>query len=207
MYLGRAVGNLLNVLDPDLLVLGGGLMEACGEFLLPLVRESADSCTVKTIGDPTPIVLSELQDDAVVLGAGAMAHELYRGEHPTSGSPYAPQIDWIGPGEIQINGRRYVDDVIVRADGTVKKRRKKLSLKTHGSTHLISAEEVKYICKGKPQTLVVGCGTDSRLELGEDAEKWLAKHDVALVCKESSEAVLDYQRNRGPRALLVHVRH
>lgn len=72
-YLGVATSNLYAVLAPDRVVYGGGVMEALGDELLPLVRESARQCVFGLDPDDLDLRLSELGDDAVPLGAALVA--------------------------------------------------------------------------------------------------------------------------------------
>lgn len=73
-YLGIAIGNLVTLLGPNVVVLGGGVMEALGEELLPTIKKTAKEHTFprKSIDD-TLIDLATLGDDAVALGAMAYA--------------------------------------------------------------------------------------------------------------------------------------
>lgn len=71
--LGVAIGGFINILNPDMVTLSGGLLDI-GEMLLdPLYR------AVRAFGygasPRTPIRLSELGDDAGLLGAAAVAFE------------------------------------------------------------------------------------------------------------------------------------
>jgi len=73
-YLGVGVGNFITMLGPDIVVLGGGVMEAMGETLLPRVREAARQVTFppSSFAD-TRIELAALGDDSVAMGAVAWA--------------------------------------------------------------------------------------------------------------------------------------
>ncbi len=70
--LGQAVGNLLNVLDPDLVIIGGGLA-AAGELLLGPCREKAAAVVLCAAARTTPIVPAELGSAAAALGAAHLA--------------------------------------------------------------------------------------------------------------------------------------
>jgi glucokinase len=206
-WIGQGIASLLHLLDPNAVVLGGGMVQACGDFMMPRIKDAAEALMLDMPGDPTAIVQSELGDDAVVLGAAALAQEAVAAGRPGGPRAYTPQIDWIGEGEVQVNGKRYVQDIIVRADGSVKKRGKKISVKAHGSGHLVGVEEVKSVCRGEPRKLIVGNGSEELLEVGPDAVKWLKKQGIVLIYKSSPQAIEDYRLSRGPRALLLHVRH
>jgi glucokinase len=63
--LGVGAANLVSVLDPDLIVLGGGIAKGAPEFMLATVER-----VVGTIHpDPPPIRLSALEDKAQTFGA------------------------------------------------------------------------------------------------------------------------------------------
>jgi glucokinase len=63
--LGVGVANLVSVLDPDLIVLGGGIAKGAPEFMLATVEK-----VVKTVHhDTPPILLSALEDKAQTYGA------------------------------------------------------------------------------------------------------------------------------------------
>lgn len=73
-YCGVGVGNLITLLGPSVVVLGGGVMEALGRKLLARVRRAAAEVAwpPSSFGD-TAIELATLGDDAVALGAVAWA--------------------------------------------------------------------------------------------------------------------------------------
>ncbi len=70
--LGFACINVRHIFNPQLIILGGGVVEACGEFLLPIINKTfhADPFFAKI--DKCKIAASSLGDDAVVLGAVAL---------------------------------------------------------------------------------------------------------------------------------------
>jgi glucokinase len=71
--LGLGLGSLVNVLNPDAITLSGGLL-AMGEMLLEPLREAMYSLAYGPAAG-TLIRLSELGDDAGLLGAAAVAFE------------------------------------------------------------------------------------------------------------------------------------
>lgn len=71
--LGSACVSLRHVFDPELFVLGGGVIEACGDHILPVVQKALDKDPFfKRVGR-CKAVPSMLADDAVLLGAVALA--------------------------------------------------------------------------------------------------------------------------------------
>lgn len=74
--LGYACLTVRHLIDPELIVLGGGVIEACGDFLLPIVRAVVASDRLRGARRGGEVVLSALGDDAVALGAVALARKL-----------------------------------------------------------------------------------------------------------------------------------
>lgn len=78
-YLGVGVGNLMTLLGPSVVVLGGGVMEAMGPVLLDRVRAAARQVAFpESSFEQTRIELAALGDDAVALGAVALAMQELR---------------------------------------------------------------------------------------------------------------------------------
>lgn len=74
--MGDGCVTLRHCFDPELFILGGGVIEACGDFMLPIVRKRlAADRLFRGIG-ACPVTRSRLGDDAVVLGAVALARDL-----------------------------------------------------------------------------------------------------------------------------------
>jgi hypothetical protein len=107
---------------------------------------------------------------------------------------------------VQVNGKRYTNDILIRADGKIKDRKRKGAQKGSGSGRGLGIDEVTDACKGNAQTLVVGTGMGQRLAVGNEVRLWLDKKGVKLVTASSPQAVTEYRTSRGPRALLLHLR-
>lgn len=68
-YLGLALANLGNTLNPEKIVLGGGVSKA-GEILLGKVQAYFDKYAFSRVKDSTKISIAILGNDAGILGAG-----------------------------------------------------------------------------------------------------------------------------------------
>ncbi len=74
--LGIGIANAINVFDPELVVIGGGVATA-GELLLEPARETAQRFVLPGVGERTEIRLARHGPNAGVLGAALLAgHEL-----------------------------------------------------------------------------------------------------------------------------------
>jgi glucokinase len=74
-YTGLAVGSVINLLDPAVVVLGGGIAEALGQRYVDWATEIARRQTLASEARDVPIVASRLGDDAGLLGAALTAFQ------------------------------------------------------------------------------------------------------------------------------------
>lgn len=72
--LGTAIANLLNLLAPEVVVLGGGITEA-GEALFGPIHETVRATSLARPGAQTPIQVSTLGIQGIALGAATLALE------------------------------------------------------------------------------------------------------------------------------------
>ena len=66
-YVGLGVASIVNLLNPELVVVGGGVALA-GDLILEPIRRTAKANGIKSLIDACPIVPAELGDDAGILG-------------------------------------------------------------------------------------------------------------------------------------------
>jgi glucokinase len=72
-WLGVGIANAINLLTPDVVLLGGGLVEAMPELFREEIEKSARARVMPAFSDIFQVKLSELGDDAVAKGAAAWA--------------------------------------------------------------------------------------------------------------------------------------
>ena len=72
--LGQAVGNLVNVLDPDRVIIGGGVAQA-GDLILEPCRDQAARQILAESALTVPVVPAELGPHAAAVGAAWLARE------------------------------------------------------------------------------------------------------------------------------------
>ncbi|SER82014.1 ROK family glucokinase [Salisediminibacterium halotolerans] len=73
-HLGLALANLANSLNPERIVIGGGVSKA-GEVLLDYIRPSFDRYTIPKISRETSLHIATLGNDAGVIGAAWLAKQ------------------------------------------------------------------------------------------------------------------------------------
>ena len=118
-----------------------------------------------------------------------------------------PRIDGTAFGSITVEGTVFEHDIIIRPDGQVKKRKKKLSKAVYGTSHTISLEEAKYVYKqgAGADRLVVGGGQYGRVQLSPEAADYLARKKCEVVLLPTPEVVEVWNEARGSAIGLFHV--
>lgn len=92
-----------------------------------------------------------------------------------------PKIDYTEFGLINIDGKIYEYDVLIRLNGNIEKRKKKLSKKVYGTSHTISLDEAEFIYEDGVKQLIIGCGQYGVLELSPDAMEFFKLKGVNVV--------------------------
>lgn len=67
-YLGMGVGIIMNIFNPDLVIIGGGIVENFGKQLMKDIRKHAKAYTLPGIYEHTKLRHSKLGDDTVIYG-------------------------------------------------------------------------------------------------------------------------------------------
>lgn len=73
-YLGLAAANISNILNPDSVVIGGGV-SAAGEFLRSRVEKYFITFAFPQVKKSTKIKIAELGNDAGIIGAASLANQ------------------------------------------------------------------------------------------------------------------------------------
>ena len=77
-YLGLLAGSLVNFIDPQVIVFGGGLIEACAEWLMPAIKGTTRVHLINRLEiDKVRIEVATLGDYAGVLGSAMLARSRY----------------------------------------------------------------------------------------------------------------------------------
>jgi glucokinase len=77
--LGAGIASLVNVFDPELVVVGGGFGAAAGDLVLDPAREAARREAIAPANRTLRVVPAELGSDAGLVGAGLVAFEALDG--------------------------------------------------------------------------------------------------------------------------------
>jgi len=115
------------------------------------------------------------------------------------------KIEGTSFGNITIDGRTYDHDVIIRLDGDIVKRKKKLSKKFYGTSHVVSKDEAEFVFEKGSRLLFLGSGQQGNVRLSPEAEAWLAKKGCKVVIQPTPEALRAFNEARGKKIGLFHV--
>ena len=108
-------------------------------------------------------------------------------------------------GTITIDGKTYDYDVIIRRSGEVVKRKKKLSKKYFGTSHVLSKDEAKFVFEPGCEQLILGSGQMGNVHLSPEAEAYFAKKDCTVLLQPTPKAIRTFNNSRAKKIGLFHV--
>ena len=115
------------------------------------------------------------------------------------------RIDGTEFGSITIAGKVHEHDVVIRLDGGVKKRKKKLSKAKYGTSHTVSLEEAEHIFDAGASRLIVGTGQNGLVELSGEAAVYFRRKGCAVELFPTPRAVEAWNSARGAVIGMFHV--
>jgi len=72
-YTGIAVANIINLLSPQVVVLGGGVIDALGDEMMAIIVETAQDYALDGTSKGVEIIASKRGDDAGIIGGAVLA--------------------------------------------------------------------------------------------------------------------------------------
>ena len=108
-------------------------------------------------------------------------------------------------GAITIDGKTYEHDVVIRLSGEVTKRKKKLSKKYYGTSHVLSKDEAKFVFEDGCEQLILGSGQFGNVRLSPEAEAYLAKKECAVLLQPTPDAIHTFNSSHAKKIGLFHV--
>ena len=190
--LAYACLTVRHLIDPDVIVLGGGVMEACHRDIMPIIHKIANADQLPAAPSQRRIVLSKLGDDAVVLGAVALARSgMNCGENPVETvkrDPAKPILVWNETQGVMNVGQEVFDSVFF-----VNERGKTfLPTETDGKIH---RSELKSFVDGNVSQLIVGVKSAEearQLKLTTKAIDFLIQKEIFMrfcLMEEAAQAI------------------
>ncbi|GLV54600.1 hypothetical protein KDH_14470 [Dictyobacter sp. S3.2.2.5] len=116
-----------------------------------------------------------------------------------------PNIDQTAFGSITIEGTTFDHDVIIRLDGQVKKRKKRLSKAIYGTSHILSLDEARHVYEPEVKRLIIGSGQQGNVRLSEEAAAYFKQKQCQIDLLPTPEAIHVWDEAAGPTIGLFHV--
>jgi hypothetical protein len=95
--------------------------------------------------------------------------------------------------------------VIIRLSGEVARRKKKLSKKYYGTSHVLSKEEAKFVFENGCQQLILGSGQMGNVHLSPGAEAYFAKKGCTVLLQPTPKAIHTFNSSNVKKIGLFHV--
>jgi hypothetical protein len=116
-----------------------------------------------------------------------------------------PSIKHTQFGSINIQGEVFRHDVVIRLNGQVKKRKKKLSKAVYGTSHTISLDEIKHIYQKGAEQIILGAGQYGLVKLSEEAADFLRQKGCQVTSLPTPKAVKAWNQAQGSVIGLFHI--
>ncbi len=116
-----------------------------------------------------------------------------------------PRIYNTSFGSITIEGIVFDHDVFINLKGEVNKRKKKLSKKHYGTSHIISLEEAMYIYEEGAEKILIGSGQTGMVRLSDEASEFLDQKNCIVFIIPTGAAVEKWNKESGSLIGLFHI--
>jgi hypothetical protein len=116
-----------------------------------------------------------------------------------------PKISHTEFGLITVEGETFDFDILIRLDGQVKKRKKKLSKEVYGTSHIVSLAEAKDLYQKGADQLVVGSGQSGMLRCSDEALSYLQEKGCRVDVMPTPMAIQAWNAAKGAVIAMFHV--
>ena len=87
----------------------------------------------------------------------------------------------------------------------VPRRKKKLSKKYYGTSHVLSKDEAKFVFEKGCNKLIIGSGQMGNVQLSPEAEAYFAKRGCKVLLQPTPAAIRLFNRSKARKIGLFHV--
>lgn len=116
-----------------------------------------------------------------------------------------PILTGIGFGWVDVDDQRISHDILIRLDGQVTKRKKKLSKEVYGTSHTISLAEAEYIFEDGAELLIIGAGRFGKVRLSPEAADYFQEKNCRVDIFTTPKAVKTWNESAGKLIGLFHI--
>jgi hypothetical protein len=108
-------------------------------------------------------------------------------------------------GSITIDGQPYGHDVVIHLDGTVTRRKKALSKKVYGTSHMISLAEAEQVYQEGAERLIIGSGHFGQVQLSVEAADFFKNRHLEVTLEPTPLATEVWNASQGKVIGLFHL--
>jgi hypothetical protein len=116
-----------------------------------------------------------------------------------------PHIEKTSFGSITIDGETITHDLLITLNGDIRKRKKKLSKKYYGTSHVLSLDEAQYIYEEGVEKIIFGTGQFGRCSLSDEAEMFFERVGCEVQLLPTPEAIQVWNDSQGRLIGLFHL--
>ena len=116
-----------------------------------------------------------------------------------------PKIDETKFGSITIAGKKHTHDIIIRLNGNIEIRKKKLSKEVFGTSHIISLAEAQYLYQAGADSIIIGTGQSGMVTLSDQAIEFFALKECHPYLYPTSEAIHVWNKAKSATIGLFHI--
>jgi hypothetical protein len=116
-----------------------------------------------------------------------------------------PTLSGTGFGWIDIGQERISHDILIRLDGKVTKRKKRLSKEIYGTSHTISLAEAEFIYQQDAEGLLIGAGQFGRVRLSPQAAAFFQEKGCPVTIQPTPQALKTWNESKTKLIGLFHI--
>lgn len=116
-----------------------------------------------------------------------------------------PKINKTKFGSITVAGEKYEHDILIRLNGKVEKRKKRLSKEVFGTSHIISLVEAEYVYEEGARRIIIGTGQSGMAKLSDEAAAFFQHKTCNVELLPTPEAIRRWNEAESPAIGLFHV--
>ena len=202
--IGYACLTVRHLLDPEVIILGGGVMEACQKFMMPIIEAVVMNDRLMVASSQRRVLLSSLGDNAVALGAIALVRSV-NGSNPLQKKarraiPHYPTLRLMTENVVHIADKPYSNDFFLLSDGSITLR-KKLPKKNEDGFRL---KDIEKATQGGVDLLILMSPKAGELTLSGKCHDYLYRRNIDYRILPLEEGVKLYNSAVVRRAAIVH---
>jgi hypothetical protein len=116
-----------------------------------------------------------------------------------------PTLEKTSFGSITVDGQEYDRDILIRLDGSIEKRAKKLSKQVYGTSHILSLAEAQHTYQVGAERLIIGSGQYGLVTLSPEAQEFFDEKRLVVELVPTPEALVAWNQTEGALIGLFHV--